>query len=500
MDIYADDSTQQFPDGNRLEIVSESPDIKKELENLFFKNTAVNSKLWEIVRTTCLYGDSMYEIILTSDRKSVVGIKWLPPKTMFRVEQNGRLRGFIQEVPQGEPTKFMPFEIVHFKLLSTVSHFNPYGTSIMEAARRTWRQLKLMEDAMVVYRVSRAPERRVFKVFVGNLPPAKASQVVEEQRKRYRKRPFVNQKTGQVDFRANSIAPDEDFWIPVNTNGNGTEIDTLPGAENLGEIDDVKYFKDKIFATLKIPRIWLQDVEGSEERRQNLSQQDIRFSRTIERVQSQIIEGLNKIATVHLMVRGYKKEQLDDFQIKLAPPSNINEVIEIELLDQQANLASSLYDFGFSKEWIAENVFKMDVKEWKKVLPVKIAEEAALMSGEADSNPYVAPKEEDSEEENPNKAGEIEKMEESIAAKTTVAPIKTSHYNKLLFEGEIDGIERGGAEEKKEKVKTYKYLSDSLKKVLTEEVEVARKRKEAIEKRRRQTEEIDLNTQIYFDD
>ena len=425
LDIYADDCTQINEFNHRLEIRSENEKIKEDLENLFFKQICIDYKLWQIVRKTCMYGDSFYELILQNDKKGVLGIKSLPEKTMFRVEENGRLKGFVQVSPNGEPVKFMPFELVHFNLISTISTFAPYGTSILEFARRHWRQLKLMEDAMVVYRITRAPERRVFNIDVGNLPPAQAEAFLERQRQKFRKRAFVNQRTGEIDWRANTLAPDEDFWIPMR-NGQGTTIDSLPGAENLGEIDDVKYFKDKIFAALKIPRIWLQDTDGAEERRQNLSHQDIRFARTIERVQSQISEGLRKIAIVHLMLRGYKKKELDDFEIILTPPSKLVEQMNAEILETQARAVSSLYDTGIPKIKAAKMIYGISEDKWKEDYKIWMKEDSR------DSYPY-----EDENDKEDNK----DDTESELPSFIKFEDSNQKSYLRLLSEGELDGVD-----------------------------------------------------------
>jgi hypothetical protein len=451
LDIYADDSTQPNDANRRLVIESNNDDLREELETLFYKKLGMDYKIWEIVRTTCLYGDYFGELILQNDKKGVLGVKGLPPKTMFRVEKDGKLQGFVQVSPNGEPIKFMPFELVHFKLVSTVSTFAPYGTSVLEWARKHWRQLKLMEDAMVVYRITRAPERRVFNIDVGNLPPAQAEAFIERQRQKFRKRAFVNQRTGQIDWKANTIAPDEDFWVPKR-NGEGTTIDQLDGAENLGEIDDVKYFKDKIFAALKIPRVWLQDTEGAEERRQNLSQQDIRFARTIERVQAQIIDGLRKIAIVHLMLRGYQKKDLDDFQIKLTPPSKLVEQMMAEIIETQTRAADSLFNFGYPKIQVAKQIFGTSEETWKEGYKIWMKEDSR------DSYPYEEEKDKEKETTDDELPSFIQFEKEG----------GQNSYYRMLSEGEFQGTNprsnRGLNESLNEKIREVQELYEENKK------------------------------------
>jgi hypothetical protein len=401
-------------------------------------------------------------------------MKFLPAKTVYRIEDKSKLMGFVQQVPQGESITFAPFEIVHFKLATTVSAFNPYGTSVLESSRRAWRQLKLMEDAMVVYRVTRAPERRVFKIPVGRLPTAAAEQLLERQRHKFRKKNLVNSRTGDIDWRANSMAPDEDFFVASYADGTATEIDTLPGADNLGEVDDVKYFKGKIFAALKIPRIYLQDEEiGTDSTRQNLSQQDIRFSRTIERVQSHIIEGLKKIAIVHLMLRGYKKKDLSDFDILLTPPSSVREQLENELMESTSRAASEMYDFGFSKLFVAQKFFGVSKEEWIEEYQLHQKEEmgedpyAQPMNPNVVSNPYDDDDEQVFANLNPGDDGDFYQSSDDILNKddedgNQKFEARDNPYIKLLAEGDLQFIGADMSEIKtNDKVLKEKYLSEN---------------------------------------
>ena len=229
LDIYADNACQKDLDGKVVQIYSSDNNIQEELEELFYRKINIDSILWKIVRSLCLYGDYFSEIIIQQNKKGILYLKPLPPKTIWRVESNGYLRGFIQQIPNGSPVHFSPFHMVHWRLPSSVHSFAPYGYSVLEPARRPWRQLVLMEDAMVVYRVTKAPERRIFNIDTGNLPTAAADAFVEKQRMKFRKRSFIN-KNGQMDYRANTMPPDEDFWIAKKNGSEGTTIDVLPGA------------------------------------------------------------------------------------------------------------------------------------------------------------------------------------------------------------------------------------------------------------------------------
>ena len=456
LDIYSDDATQMNSEGNVIDIISDNEEIKEELEWLFFKRLDINSIIWNIVRKTCKYGDSFYELVLQEDRQGVLFLKPLPPKTIVRFERNGRLYGFIQMIPSGETPEFEPFELVHFTIQDDVDNFRPYGVSIMEAARRPYRQLKLMEDAMVVYRITRAPERLIFFINTGNLPTAKAEEYLNKVKMKFRKKPFVDQN-GRIDYKANPLSVDENFFVPIRGGQEGTRIEQLSGAQNLSEIDDVKYFKDKIFAALKIPRPYLQDDEGGRgwnEPKSHLSQQDVRFSRTIERVQRHIVEGLNKIAIVHLLLRGYKKKNCYEFKLEMTPSSDASELIQSEIISNRLTQARDYYELGFlPKSWIAEHVLKIDSSDFKKLFKERKAEEIEDSKQEAKREKAAREIEEEGQEGEEGEFGggfgyeekEIDKENKLILEKNKKKNkdnnIVSGIYSRLQVEGELDGLE-----------------------------------------------------------
>ena len=446
LDIYADDATQKGDDGRILKIFSADPQIKEELELLFFNNINIESNIWNITRSLCMYGENFSELILSKDKDAVMYLKSLPPKTMWRIENNGYLMGFVQQVPNGAPVHIDPFHMVHWRLPTTMHMYNPYGTSVLESSRRAWRQLKLMEDAMVVYRVTRAPERRVFNIDTGNLPPAQAEAFVERQKMRLKKRSIID-RNGNIDYRSNILAPDEDYFIGKRNGSEGTTIDTLQGAQNLGEVDDVKYFKDKIFAALKIPRIYLQDPEGQAESKQNVSQQDIMFARTVERVQNHVIEGLKKVAIVHLILRGYKKHQFDNFEILMTPPSDLRERMSVEMRQSKAELADRLVQFGYSKEYIVDNLFDIPPEEWKDITTTRYKEKVDEAQVDQGQMPGEAAPQDAMGGDTGDGAGGMDAMEpdaptDDMESFTDQDPNvfeqpKVSYYSKFLNEGEL---------------------------------------------------------------
>ena len=216
----------------------------------------------------------------------------------------------------------------HFRILGN-DKYAPYGTSILEAARRIWRQLTLLEDAMMAYRIVRSAERRVFYVDVGNVAPNDVEQFMQKAMTALKRNQVVDEKTGRVDLRYNPLSIEEDYFIPVRGQ-QSTKIESLAGGQYTGDIDDVKYLRDKLFSAIKVPQSYLARGEGGEEDKTTLAQKDIRFARTIQRLQRSVISELEKIGIIHLFVLGYRNEDLIKFKLRLNNPSKIAELQELE--------------------------------------------------------------------------------------------------------------------------------------------------------------------------
>jgi len=192
----------------------------------------------------------------------------------------------------------------------------------------------MMEDAMLIYRLARAPERRIFYIDTGALPATKAEAHIKAQMDKFKKSKMMNKATGNMEEAFNAIAVDEDFYIAVNGKGSGTKIETLPGAENLGETDDVKYFRDKLLAALKIPKDFIVEKDQSPERKANLSQLDVKSARVITRIQQSVEKGLETLAQRHLMIKGYPIDQIKKLTIKLPAPSDMARKRQLDLDEQ----------------------------------------------------------------------------------------------------------------------------------------------------------------------
>jgi hypothetical protein len=392
LNIYADNGSQFDIGGNVLKIVSNNGKIVDILENLFFKNLDMNSNLWPIFRNMCKLGDEFQETVLDNPdpekAKHVISLERIKkPENMYRNETDGNLLSFKYEFDDKDtPAKeFKPWQITHF--LIDDEEFHPYGKSIFESGRKTYKRLSLMEDAMLIYRISRAPERRVFYIDVGNLPTKEANKYIEQLKRQFRKKKFIN-NNGDIDEQANPIETLDDFFIPVRQNSQGTRIETLPEGRAMSEIDDVKYFRDQILRMMGIPSGYLGGAVGDSgaayDPKSYLSNQEIQFSRTIERVQKFVIRGLEKIAYIELALNKIDPKEARDFKIVLTPASNVDQLMEIEILNQKfALIAQIKANQGFlPDEWIYKQILGFSDKEVQKVrLQLQMEAQTAIQAG-----------------------------------------------------------------------------------------------------------------------
>lgn len=388
LNIYADNSTQYNVSNNVVDIQSDNNKIIEILEKLFFDILDINANLWHYVRNMCKLGDEFLEISVDKIEKpkSILSLERIKkPENMYRLEKDGNLLRFEYRPGEEDPWNisragedavvFQPWQIIHFRIED--EEFDPYGKSVFESGRKTWKKLALMEDAMLIYRIARAPERRVFYIDVGTLSTKEANKFIEQVKRQFRKKKFVNPSTGEIDDKANPLATDEDFFIPVRQNSQGTRIETLPGGQNLGEIDDVKYFKEQILRTMGIPIGYLGGAsEGGVgyDPKSYLSNQEIQFARTIERVQKFVIKGLEKIAIIQLALNKIPEKEIKNFKLKLTPPSNVDQLMDIEIRNQQfaliANIRQLVSNEGIPflpDEWVYKNVLELSDQEINKL-------------------------------------------------------------------------------------------------------------------------------------
>lgn len=362
LDIVADEATAQDDKGRTLHVYSENQKIKEILEDLFYNTLNVEFNLRQWVRSLCQYGD----FFLYNDvhpNQGVVNAFPIPVNELEREENYNKEDPFAVRyrwVTLGNRT-LENWEISHFRLLGN-DMFLPYGTSMIEPARRIWRQLILIEDAMLVYRVVRAPERRVFYVDVANISPDDVEGYIEKQKKAIRANQVVDNTTGKIDMRYNPMSIDEDYWLPVRGSDTGTRIDTLAGGQNTAAVEDVAYIQKKLFAALKIPKAYIGYDEALSSKA-GLAQLDIRFSRTIATIQKTLISELNKIAIIHLYAHGFEGNDLQDFNLQLNNPSTIAQQQKLELWRTKFEIAGAMPENFCSSQFVQKEIWGLSSTE-----------------------------------------------------------------------------------------------------------------------------------------
>lgn len=362
-------------------------EVRKELEDFLFNKNFLNvdRRVWSWAKKLFTFGDLFLEAIISpeSPKDGILGVQELPPDSMYRIETTkGKLIEFQQspegpdyqsltrapvtqateaELQQATAIRFAPEQIIHMRIGDDRKTFYPYGVSLIEPARGPAHQLRLMEDAMVVYRLSRAPERRVFYIDVGQMPSHKAEAMLNRLKDQFRKKKVASNRgngigASAVEERWHAPAVDEDYWLPIRPDAN-TRIETLPGASNLGEVDDALYFRNKLFTSLNFPKSYWSS-EDPQATRITLSAQDVKFARMIERLQSHIEDGIIELCERHLKLRGFPEEHFNDLKVKMTPPSDWRELSRSEIvtnrLNQASNLKSSMLmsDFDILTKWM----------------------------------------------------------------------------------------------------------------------------------------------------
>ena len=366
LDIYSEECVSPDAEGKVLHIYSENRMVKQILSELFYDVLNIDFNLVMWVRNLCKYGD----FFLFNDIHPELGVINVFP---IPISEMSREEGFDPSDPGAVRFRWVTqgnrvlenWQVSHFRLLGNDA-FLPYGSSVLEGARRIWRQLILIEDAMLVYRVIRSPERRVFYIDVGNIPPENVADYLEQAQTSLKRNAVVDKSTGQVDLRYNPLSVDEDYFLPVRGGESGTRIDTLAGGSNTTAIEDVEYIQKKLFAALKIPKAYLgydEDIGA----KATLAQEDIRFSRTINRIQKTIISELNKIAMVHLYTHGYTDEDLLNFELRLSNPSTIAQQQKLELIRTKFEISSQAPEGMVDREWIRKHILDLNDDEITRI-------------------------------------------------------------------------------------------------------------------------------------
>ena len=352
LDIVAEESCLPNDDGMVITVQSKSERVKSILEDLFVNRLNLQLTAQMVIRAMCKYGNQF--MMLDVDHKNgVKGWKQLPVFNVERIEsgiQNPYGAGasiaangvniddadlstqFIWLDDNNSQIPFRDWQIAHFRLL-TNSMYLPYGVSYLNAARRHFRMLSLMEDMMLIYRLERSIERRVYKIFVGAIDDADVGAYVEQIANEFKRTPIIDPITGQLDLRKNILGIDQDIFLPVRSEDAPTPIDTLSAGQNITALDDIKFIQNKVLTALRIPKTFLNFEEAAGDGK-NLALMDVRFARTINRIQQAFLMELTKVASIHLFLLGFDDE-LNNFTLSMKNPSTQAEQLEIENLQKK---------------------------------------------------------------------------------------------------------------------------------------------------------------------
>ena len=339
-----------------LKIACPNEEIKSILHGLFYNVLNVEFNLFGWARTMCKYGD-LYLYLDIDEKLGITNVIGLPTVEVERMEGEDKANpNYVQYQWNSGGVTFENWQLAHFRVLGN-DKFAPYGSSVLEPSRRIWRQLVLIEDAMMSYRIVRSPERRVFYIDVGNIEPNDVEAYIERIKTNLRRNQVIDPETGRVDLRYNPMSIEEDYFIPIRGD-KSSRIESLPGGTYTGDIDDVNYLRDKLFSALKIPKSYLAQGDAMEDKT-TLAQKDIHFARTVLRLQRAVISELYKIAIVHLYTLGYRDDDLTGFTMHLNNPSRISELQELEYMRTKFDLVNGVPQGFYSRRWVSKNVLNM---------------------------------------------------------------------------------------------------------------------------------------------
>lgn len=382
LDIYADEASLIDPElKHSITIKSKSKRVKRELDELFFTTLLIDHCLRPMIRYLVKYGDAAFEIIPTKTRNAVAALRNMNIYNFTRVETRyGDLIGFYFQDQLTTTPQFMhPWQVMHMRLTSYENIYHPYGQSILSGARKHFKQLRLMEDAALIYRITRAPEKRVFTIPVGNIPTSEVPQYIELIARNFKKKKFFDPATGDVNERWHPLIQEDDFWLPQRADGTGPTVNTLPGAENLDSIKDIEYFKKKMVSALKIPFSKVGLGEGNENDNKAVSHVSPDFAKAIQWIQREVAISLKKVAIVHLALRGFSEEEIKGFDIHMTASSAIDELYRIETWSSRVDVIGALKDTEmFTNKWILNRFTDMTNEEIDELEAEKAAQMAMM--------------------------------------------------------------------------------------------------------------------------
>jgi hypothetical protein len=480
LDIYADESTTKNEYGDVLQIKSTNENVRELLHNLFYDIMNIEFNLWPWVRNLVKYGDAFLALEIAEDQ----GVINVMPHSIYNVERlegtdpnNQNYVKYKVELDRFGKKEYEQYEMAHFRMLSD-TNFLPYGKSMVEGARRIWKQLSLMEDAMLIHRIMRAPEKRIFKIDIGNINPTEVDNYMQKIINKMKKTPFVNKDTGDYNLKYNIQNLTEDFFLPVRGSDSGTSIENLQGLE-YAAIEDIEYLRGKLFAALRVPKAYLsydENVNG----KATLAAEDVRFARTIERIQRTVVSELTKIAIVHLAAQGIEDSEMTNFELTLTNASTIYEQEKVNLWSEKVRLASDVKALNMlSSDWAYNNVFglsqdEIDMERAKIILDLKdrFRHTSIEQQGQDPANP---PQQQNVEEE-------IGKLKTEIELSRGVGrPKEGNTYGKDKHPYGRDPL--GDAENHKERKRDDRHLNANAKKLAREYINgISSKKKVLTEK------------------
>jgi len=406
LDMYADDGSLKDIKREMIKVTSTYEPVKREIQKLF-KQIKIDDIGWDVIRNLCKYGDCFVENVVDLNNKGagIKRIKVLNPNYIIRMENEfGELKQFAQEVPTNvaagmggyrgakEGQSLIPIDknqVIHWKITTSDMRFYPYGKPITAPASRTYKSLRMMEDSMLIMRLKKAPLRRAFYIDIGSLPASKAENFMDKMKQKFKKEKYFDSQSGKVEERFNPWSADEDFFIPVRPNSK-TEIKDLPGVEGLGEIDDVKYFREKILAAMKIPKEYfsMQDKSTGNSTASELSQMDIKYSRAVERVQREFLNGLKTLVKRHLALAGFSYTYIKSFDLEMIKPSDAEAKKKLELDEQKARTVQALKGLElFPDTWFYKEYFGLEEEEIEEVQKEKKAQDLEAQEQEMAMQP-----------------------------------------------------------------------------------------------------------------
>jgi len=465
LDIYADESTTKNEYGDVLQIKSTNENVRELLHNLFYDIMNIEFNLWPWVRNLVKYGDAFLALEI-AEKRGVINVM---PHSIYNVERlegtdpnNQNYVKYKVELDRFGKKEYEQYEMAHFRMLSD-TNFLPYGKSMVEGARRIWKQLSLMEDAMLIHRIMRAPEKRIFKIDIGNINPNEVDNYMQKIINKMKKTPFVNKETGDYNLKYNIQNLTEDFFLPVRGSDSGTSIENLQGLE-YAAIEDIEYLRGKLFAALRVPKAYLsydENVNG----KATLAAEDVRFARTIERIQRTVVSELTKIAIVHLAAQGIEDSEMTNFELTLTNASTIYEQEKVNLWSEKVRLASDAKALNMlSSDWSYHNIFglsqdEVDIERAKVILDLKdrFRHTSIEQQGQDPANP---PQQQNVEEE-------IGKLKTEIELNRGVGrPKEGNTYGKDKHPYGRDPL--GDAENHKERKRDDRHLNANAKKLARE--------------------------------